>query len=205
MEVIILCCEDDGDFIITSVVFTLTMQSKHWCYTINNYKDEDLVEDMALFEYHVVGREIGDSGTPHLQGYVVFKKIQRLTGVLKHFPRAHLEVKKGTPQEAADYCKEDGLYLEQGTLPLNQTGGATLKRKADYELAINLAKKQKLYEIESGVLIRHMSALKQVARDFPPEMDTNDYLCGVWFYGAPGTGKSKTARWLYPNAYPKMC
>uniref|UniRef100_UPI004047D77E hypothetical protein n=1 Tax=Flavobacterium sp. TaxID=239 RepID=UPI004047D77E len=25
------------------------------------------------------------------------------------------------------------------------------------------------------------------------------------FYGAPGTGKSKTARWLYPNAYPKMC
>jgi len=79
------------------------------------------------------------------------------------------------------------------------------KRKADYELAVNLAKRQKIYDIEPGLLVRHMSSLKQIARDHPPTLQDQDSTCGVWLYGAPGVGKSRAARWLYPQAYPKMC
>ena len=28
-----------------------------------------------------------------------------------------------------------------------------------------------------------MSSLKQIARDHPPNLETNDELCGVWFFG----------------------
>ena len=72
-------------------------------------------------------------------------------------------------------------------------------------MALEQAKKQRLYEIDPGVLIRHMSSLKQIARDHPPNLETNDELCGVWFFGPPGCGKSRSARWLYPDAYPKPC
>jgi len=180
------------------------MQAKHWCFTINN-PTEDAISALADYAYLVVGKEVGESGTPHLQGYVCMKVAKRLTTMSKMLPRAHLEVMKGNPKQASDYCKKDGQFQEFGELPGNQQHNANQKRKADYELALQKAKQQKLYEVDAGVLIRHMSSLKQIARDHPPQLENNADLCGVWFYGPPGCGKSRSARWLYPNAYPKPC
>lgn len=105
---------------------TLTFQiimseSKHWCFTINNWSRDDEERLKELGEevtYLVFGYETGEQGTPHLQGYVCFKNKVRLNmarGLLGG--RAHCEVKRGTPQQAADYCKKEGLFLEFGDLP----------------------------------------------------------------------------------------
>lgn len=178
--------------------------AKCWCFTVNNPLPSEKI-DTDLTEYQVIGKEVGEEGTPHLQGYVVFKKPYYLSGVKKILARAHWEVAKGTPQQNRVYCTKDGDFSEFGHLPEPPAVQATKKRKVDYDLAIELAKKQKLYDIESGVLVRHMSALKQIARDHPLPMVELDYLCGIWLYGPPGTGKSRSARWMYPGAYPKMC
>lgn len=99
-------------------------QAKHWCFTINNWTEQDQVKLRGLIDhvdYYVFGRETGDSGTPHLQGYVAFKEPKRfarakeLIGV-----NAHLEVKRGSPKQAADYCKKEGDYEDYGTLPGGQ-------------------------------------------------------------------------------------
>ena len=186
-------------------------KAKHWCFTINNPTLEERMPGPELFEYMVLGHEVGkENGTPHIQGYVCMKKQTTRVSMSKMFPRANLSVmyKDSNPKAASDYCKKDGKFQEFGTLPKwknSDTTAATKKRKADYELAYDLAKKNKLHEIDKGVLIRHMSSLKQIARDHPPQLETNDDLCGVWFYGPPGCGKSRSARWLYPNAYPKPC
>lgn len=195
---------------ITSVVVTITMQArpqaKHWTFTLNNpVAGEGDAITVELVDYLIVGNEIGTEGTPHHQGYVCFKRPLRLTAVKKLLPRAHWEVAKGSPAQNYQYCSKDGDFLEIGVLPQPQTANASKKRAADYQLAMDQAKRQKLYEVEPGLLIRHMSSLKQIARDHPPELAENDHLSGIWFYGQPGTGKSKTARWLYPNAYPKPC
>lgn len=179
-------------------------QAKRWCFTLNNPKEEDTI-DSDLCDYMIVGDEVGDSGTRHFQGYVCFKKQCRLSALKKLLPLAHWEIAKGSPQQNKDYCSKDGLFQEFGLLPAAQLAAANGKRKADYDLAISLAKKQKLYEIDSGLLIRHMSSLKQIQRDFPPKLDDNSTLCGYWFVGKPGTGKSRAARWLFPDAYPKPC
>ena len=48
--------------------------AKKFCFTWNNYPENAIKELLApkftMFEMDwIVGREIGDSGTPHLQGY----------------------------------------------------------------------------------------------------------------------------------------
>jgi len=42
--------------------------AKHWCFTINNYTAEEATPDTSQFFYLVIGKEVGENNTPHLQG-----------------------------------------------------------------------------------------------------------------------------------------
>jgi len=99
--------------------------AKRWCFTINNYTPAEcqaLADSADNFDYLCVARELGSNNTPHLQGYVVLSTKLRLANVkvLPGFARAHLEVSRGTPKQASDYCKKDGDFDEYGTLPEGQ-------------------------------------------------------------------------------------
>lgn len=56
----------------------------------------------------VIGAEVGESGTPHLQGYVEFKVKQRPLSKMKGTIGAHWEVSKGSRIENYEYCSKDG-------------------------------------------------------------------------------------------------
>lgn len=99
--------------------------AKRWCFTINNWTAAELqalLDTADSFDYLCVGRERGDSGTPHLQGYFILKTKLRLNNVkvLPGLNRAHLEISRGTPLEASNYCKKDNDFEEFGTLPSSQ-------------------------------------------------------------------------------------
>jgi len=79
---------------------------KNWCFTFNNFVDEESFNlavfgefiaadgDESLFSYFVFGRETGEGGIPHLQGYFCLRSKQRLI-TIKQIPglsRAYLEV-----------------------------------------------------------------------------------------------------------------
>lgn len=106
-------------------------QSKFWCFTLNNptEDEEQRVTDFCSSRhvvYGVFGRETGESGTPHLQGYVILNRSQRLSFLRARLSdRAHYEVANGTPQQASDYCKKDGEFEEFGTLPVSSQGRRT--------------------------------------------------------------------------------
>lgn len=93
-------------------------RSKSWCFTVNNYAPADELElellkgDNSVL-YIVVGKEVGESGTPHLQGFVQFKN-RRVFGVVKDLlPRgAHIERARGSVFQAAEYCKKEGDFWE---------------------------------------------------------------------------------------------
>lgn len=97
--------------------------AKNWCFTINNF-DADVLErfeDLTTLlgselSYFVLGKEIGENGTPHIQGYIQFTKRVRLAKVLATIGQAHCEVARGSPRQASDYCKKENDWQEFGNL-----------------------------------------------------------------------------------------
>jgi len=99
-------------------------QSNRWCFTTNNPDPftETYLSNLAQEEtvkYLVYGREVAPTtGTPHLQGFVIFSTRLRLSAVKQKLPvGSHLEIARGTSQEASVYCKKEYDYEEHGELP----------------------------------------------------------------------------------------
>lgn len=103
---------------------------KHWCFTVNNWTaaNDELLKALGTTDgtsYLVYGYEEGENHTPHLQGYIAFARRKRFNQVKDVLPAgAHIEAKKGSPKQAADYCKKDGIYQEFGELPAAPAGGS---------------------------------------------------------------------------------
>lgn len=59
-----------------------------------------------------IGNEVGESGTPHLQGFVQFKNKMRPleSSALKAY-KGHWEKMRGTRREAINYTQKDGDYV----------------------------------------------------------------------------------------------
>lgn len=94
-------------------------RARAWCFTLNNYAREDeetikaWVTDNSA-SYVVAGREVGEEGTPHLQGYVEWSSKRSLSTIRRLLPRAHWERRRGSAREAASYCKKDNNFFEAG-------------------------------------------------------------------------------------------
>lgn len=91
---------------------------RHWAFTLNNYTDDDLDKLQSLPSgavYLVYGKEIGESGTPHLQGFISYKSARNVSGIRDFFNgSAHVEVARN-PAAAAQYCKKEGNFIEFGS------------------------------------------------------------------------------------------
>jgi len=95
---------------------------RNFCFTWNNYPvdAESKLTWLPRVKYLVAGREVGESGTPHLQGFVYFSEQKTLSAAIKLLPGCHVEVSK-TLDEAIAYCKKDGDYFEVGIPPISQS------------------------------------------------------------------------------------
>ncbi len=92
--------------------------SKGWCFTLNNPTfDEKQYIRSKIREYCDIGfysKEIGESGTIHLQGYLKFKTKRRPLSIID-CNRIHWEKQKGSLQQNIEYCQKDTpLELRHG-------------------------------------------------------------------------------------------
>lgn len=85
-----------------------------WCFTLNNYSENEY-NDLLNFSTNsakvwIIGKEIGENKTPHLQGYINLKTRTRLTALKKINNRTHWEITKGSEEQNLKYCSKDGDY-----------------------------------------------------------------------------------------------
>lgn len=187
-----------------------------WVFTKNNYDDGDIDQVYALqaetcVQYAVVGMEVGESGTPHLQGYLYFKEKKSLAQVCGYFPGCHAEERRGTHKEASDYCKKDGVFFECGKLPADDCGAAGKEAMAalmqrTMECVRDGDYKSIPFEATHFIKAAEYRVLKEEQQE--RNLDTIEVpldQVNFWYYGAAGTGKSRKAREDNPGAYLKMC
>lgn len=134
-------------------------QARGWCFTIHQPTSEDIERLKSLplrkgFKYLIFGMETGKSGiTPHVQGYVEFTSARRFSSVKRMLVnRAHLEKRRGSPYQAAEYCKKEGEFQEFGELPVTSGGKRKLLpdwMEDDFRRLLDEAN-DKLEHFESG-------------------------------------------------------
>lgn len=170
-------------------------QSSRYCFTLNNWVDNDEVVLAAVAESHskylIYGKEVGECQTPHLQGFFTLSKVISLTGLKKLLgDRYHFEAAKGTSVQASEYCKKEGDFVEFGTAPVErQRSDLTL-------LAEAIAEGKSLQEVASldpATYIRNYRGLANY-QALQSQDYTHDSVRGIWLHGPPGTGKSHHAR-----------
>lgn len=173
-------------------------QVRNVCITVNNYSD-DVIERLRSndqISYAVIGKEMGENGTPHLQGYLEFVASKKFSTVKKLIPTAHIEKRRGTAQQAADYCKKDEDYVEWGVI--SRQG----KRSDLDDVVAEIQKKRPLSEIACEFpvqFVKFHKGLQALANYHIPERNWETHV--EVFYGATGTGKSRRAHEEMPDAW----
>lgn len=174
----------------------MLMSHRSYCFTLNNYVDADLSRLVALgrsnsVSYLVYGKEIGKSGTQHLQGLVCYKRGRKCKLAKDDIgKRSHIEPMRGTHQEASDYCKKDGDFAEYGTIP-------SPGKRTDIEDLVQRARDSKsittIADEYPNLFIRHASGIRSwfhTASILQPRSWKSEVTV---LFGHPGTGKSKLA------------
>lgn len=169
-------------------------RGRHWVFTLNNYVESEVERLRALpcpesVSYLVFGFEQGERGTPHLQGFVSFSAVKRLSQVKETVGvRAHIEIARGTPEEAAEYCKKDGKFEERGSLPLGRGSRSDLDT-----LARSIRSGASLSEIQEtfgGTYLRYRRSIRDEVADRVPPRDFQPTVKILW--GPTGTGKTRS-------------
>jgi len=190
---------------------TNTSKHRHYVFTINNPTLEDpsalegptLTSIMAIsgVRYCVIGLERGIQNTPHFQGAISFTSPRSQSSVRKLI-RGHIEVQRGTHQQARAYCQKDGKYVEWGT-PTVDPGEQAAQQSTDWEEAFELAKSGRLDAISAEKRIRYYRTFQLIKRDYQGPVPSLEGVCGQWIYGPSGTGKSHAVHSAFPGAYLK--
>jgi len=179
-------------------------KSRNFVFTINNPTAGDDLEIELIKEhvkYFIYGRERGELGTPHYQGYVQFPhpvSRNRLSSLLS---RAHIEVAKGNAKQNIDYCSKDGDYEEFGEKP---KALSTVDKKQQWRDIIKLAEDGKIKEIKENhphVYFLHHKKILDLRRRASGIIEGD--LENEWWVGPTGTGKSRRLWSLYPDHYAK--
>lgn len=183
-------------------------RSTNWCFTLNNPTDQEWMAITALtripepkLRYICMSMETGESGTPHIQGYIQLldkqrKGLRHVKGLIGK--RVHLEIAKGTATQNLIYTtKECG---EAGYKHFVWGVARKERERTDLRSIRELQKRGhsfdwivRNYEELYPTLARYHSGIERCATSWILPRDKNSTTQGVWYYGDSGAGKSFAA------------
>lgn len=179
-------------------------RSKRWQFTLNNYVAQEEFELQAHFaednqdrdglklKFLMYSYEVGESGTPHLQGYFETEK-RVVLSTLKLQPgmtRMHLEIAKGTLEQNREYITKAGpIAFESGT-PMRQGKRSDLMRiKEAIDEGASMREVAEQHFSQWVVYRRSFAAYSQMVHSVNRSWKTKVYV--LW--GSTGVGKTRFA------------
>lgn len=177
---------------------------RNWCFTINNWTQSDIFAvDMLLRQkatYGCYSQEVGEKGTPHLQGFIHLANALSMEFMKKALGRSHLIVANGTPQENRIYCGgedyvKDGktklknpTFKEFGVMPVGQGKRTDIKEITDAIRSRELTMEDIMFDYPDMYLrysrsFEKMFTAVQLPRQIPPKV--------FWRWGLAGVGKTR--------------
>jgi len=179
--------------------------SRCWFFTWNNYPINAIPYLIGLFDAKylsglVVGREVGEEGTPHLQGVLALPTPRRMSALRSRFHSdgfenvCHWQITKNR-KAAVKYCKKDGDFEERGVVSSQQGDRTDLKTALQfYQQTRDLSLfKEEFPEMYVKYAKGICSLLDDVPRSSPPEV--------YWIYGPTGTGKTRYCWAIDPDLW----
>jgi len=183
-----------------------TKRLSRFVFTLNNYTPEEeqviqLLGTTLKMKWLIYGREVGEQGTPHLQGAAVIGRQLAWKTIKNSFPpRTHLEEMKGTPRESFTYCtKEDKNYYQFGDEPKPGKRNdlldavAALRKSSSFRDFVKDDQNASVYVKYTRGLTAFRSLLREPRSPArPPTV--------YWLHGPTGAGKTKHA-WEFLQYY----
>lgn len=180
------------------------MRLRNVCFTLFDYTGEQL-DSLYKNEkicYVVCGFEIcPKTGKAHVQGYlesevpISLKQIKDILGSNS----AHVEPRYGTQKQAIDYCKKGGKFTEIGE-PRQTHQGQRNDIKRLVELFENGHKQYDIIknseELDVNINSQTVKLLDKLESYADTPRNPMDNVEVHWFYGPPGSGKTRTAHEL---------
>jgi len=163
-------------------------RAKHWQFTLNNYTEDECERIDAMgtdptVSYLIYGKEVGASGTPHLQGHISFVQQRSLIQVKNRLAeRAHLEVVRLLSSHI-EYCKKDGAYREFGTPPkIALASNGQRNELAEFRSTVSegVFNSPELREKHPNVMARYPHFARQIIRDLFPKSEQPDLPLRAW-------------------------
>lgn len=117
------------------------------CFTLNNYTSEETAHIIRFFEIgnhkYIIGKEVGEQGTPHLQGYVEFHGQVRFSKLKDLNNRIHWEKARGNKKQNIAYCAKE----ENATGPLLPINHSKLILDKEYKGVIWKSWQQEILDL----------------------------------------------------------
>lgn len=166
---------------------------RNWVFTLNNPVfplDNPRVWAIGV-QYCVWQLESGESGTPHIQGYLVYKNKKSLNQLKALHRRVHWEQRRGSHDEAKEYCLKDDGRIAEGEEFGDEPRGRGARTDLE-EVRLMIVAGSKEIEIANehfGTWCRYHRSFQVYRGLYHGDRDFQTFTTVFW--GASGVGKTR--------------
>lgn len=174
---------------------TLATQNKYWCFTSFDIEMCLKPKPNSFITYIIGGLETcPETKKQHIQGYLECSTKRTINAIKKELncQSMHLEQRRGSQEEAINYCKKDGNIMEFGIKSEN-TGQGKRTDLIEYKKAVKDGKSEfELMENHYDTWIRY-DKLSMRIREAQLDNTKKPMPTVIVFHGETGKGKSMLA------------
>lgn len=180
----------------------MTTQYRAWLFTWNNPPADARPQDWEAV-YGIYQKEKGAEGTEHLQGYIILPVKKTLAYVRSHMCNvAHWEPRRGTHEQAREYCSKSetriGDTVEWGVPPRQGKRNDLAMVQAALDEG---ATEVEISETFFSSWCRYHKAFREYRMLKSKGRNSEEGVTTIVLHGPPGTGKTRMASLIAPDAY----